>query len=231
MPKCTNTGFAAALLACLVTTCLMGEAHAYSCSKTSDCAYKGCADVPGVSDYKCAEPGEWYEGWEGVNAYERAMCYYAPGYYCPDPNPCAPGNYSTNGLDYVGDGACKPCDAGSYSKSPGATNCPSAPPSRSKDWGKPEYDHCEQALSWQELIQGDKTGTVTFKTGGLGALMEEEGYETWQCIRDHYCAADAADPWFCFVYHETDKVFTPWGHNAQLKLVSPSPCDCQCSCP
>ena len=106
-----------------------------------------------------------------------------------------------------------------------------APPSRSKDWGKPEYDHCEQALSWQELIQGDKTGTVTFKTGGLGALMEEEGYETWQCIRDHYCAADAADPWFCFVYHETDKVFTPWGHNAQLQLVSPSPCDCQCSCP
>ena len=47
--------------------------------------------------------------------------------------------------------------------------------SRSKDWGKPEYDHCcncEQALSWQELIQGDKTGTVTFKMGGLGVLME-----------------------------------------------------------
>ena len=108
---------------------------------------------------------------------------------------------------------------------------PSAPPSRSKDWGKAEYDHCVQALSWADLIQGDKTGTVTFKMGGLGALVEEEGYETWQCIRDHYCAADAADPWFCFVYHETDKVFTPWGHNAQLQLVSPSPCDCQCSCP
>ena len=107
----------------------------------------------------------------------------------------------------------------------------SAPTSRSKDWGKAEYDHCVQALSWADLIQGDKTGTVTFKMGGLGALMEDEGYETWQCLRDHYCAADAADPWFCFVYHETDKVFTPWGHNAQLQLVSPSPCDCQCSCP
>ena len=69
-----------------------------------------------------------------------------------------------------------------------------------------------------------------FKTGGLGLLMEEEGYETWQCIRDHFCATDAADPWFCFVYHETRKVFTPWGHNSQLKLVAPAPCACNCSC-
>lgn len=59
-----------------------------------------------------------------------------------------------------------------------------APPSRSKDWGKSEYDHCEQALSWQGLIEGDKTGTVTFKMGGLEVLMEKKGYETWQCIRD-----------------------------------------------
>ena len=98
---------------------------------------------------------------------------------------------------------------------------------RSKDWGKPEYKRCVQARSWKELIEGDGT---QFKTGGLGLLMEEEGYETWQCIRDHYCATDAADTWFCFVYHETDKVFTPWGHNSQLKLVSPAPCDCNCSC-
>jgi hypothetical protein len=39
-----------------------------------------------------------------------------------------------------------------------------------------------------------------------------------------------SDPWFCFVYHETDKVFTPWGHNSQLELVSPAPCACQCGC-
>ena len=52
-----NMGFAAAILACLVTTCLMGEAHAehdsfwYSCSSKSDCDYKGCADVGW--DYGC----------------------------------------------------------------------------------------------------------------------------------------------------------------------------------
>lgn len=32
-------------------------------------------------------------------------------------------------------------------------------------------------------------------------------------------SADADDPWFCFVYHEQNKVFTPWGKNSQLKLV------------
>ena len=51
-------------------------------------------------------------------------------------------------------------------------------------------------------------------------ILQVEGYETWQCIRDHECATDLSDPWFCFVYHETNKVFTPWGPNAQLKLFS-----------
>ena len=61
-----NMGVAAALLACLVTTCLMGEAHAFGCSAKSDCAYKGCADKPcfdsshpycnnGVWDHVCTD--------------------------------------------------------------------------------------------------------------------------------------------------------------------------------
>ena len=66
-----NMGVAAAILACLVTTCLMGGAHAaYSCSTKSDCAYKGCADVPctsssstcinGVWDYLCVSALEYF---------------------------------------------------------------------------------------------------------------------------------------------------------------------------
>ena len=54
-----NMGFAAAILACLVTTCLMGEAHAYSCSSKSDCAYKGCADVPCTSSSTYCKNGVW----------------------------------------------------------------------------------------------------------------------------------------------------------------------------
>ena len=60
MPNCNNMGFAAALLACLVTTCLMGGAHAYySCSTKSDCAYKGCADTPCTSSSSACKNGTW----------------------------------------------------------------------------------------------------------------------------------------------------------------------------
>ena len=61
-----NMGVAAAILACLVTTCLMGGAHAaYSCSTKSDCAYKGCADVPCTSSSSYCKPplnGVWDHG-------------------------------------------------------------------------------------------------------------------------------------------------------------------------
>ena len=88
----------------------------------------------------------------------------------------------------------------------------------------PEYDHCKQELSWKELLRGNRTGEITFEMGGLGRRMKRGGYETWQCICNHYCATDTADPWFCFVYHETQQVFTPWGPNSKLKMVPPVPC-------
>ena len=56
-----NMGFAAAILACLVTTCLM-EAHAYPCSSKSDCAYKGCADRPCTSSSSYCNNGVWDYG-------------------------------------------------------------------------------------------------------------------------------------------------------------------------
>ena len=93
---------------------------------------------------------------------------------------------------------------------------------RINDWGSPEHAQCIQPYSWTELLEEINNGTV--KTGGLGKLMEIHGYETWQCLLFHSCATDPRDPWFCFVYHETNKVFTPWGQNARLKLVAPSSC-------
>lgn len=41
---------------------------------------------------------------------------------CPAPNSCGPGQNSLNGMDYIGDGACKPCDAGT-SPSSDAKSC------------------------------------------------------------------------------------------------------------
>ena len=79
-------------------------------------------------------------------------------------------------------------------------------------WGRPGHVHCEQPYSWSEVLHEYKD---IKKVGGLGKLLVRGGYETWICILGHLCG----DPYFCWVYHEADKVFTPWGTNNELKLV------------
>ena len=64
-------------------------------------------------------------------------------------------------------------------------------------------------------IQGYKDREIMFRTGGLGRHIQENVYEIWMCM-DHYCG----DPVFCWVYHEIDKVFTPWGPNSELLLIT-----------
>ena len=64
-------------------------------------------------------------------------------------------------------------------------------------------------------IQGYKEREIIFRTGGLGRHMQEDVYESWVCM-DHYCG----DPVFCWVYNEIDKVFTPWGTNSELRLIT-----------
>jgi len=86
---------------------------------------------------------------------------------------------------------------------------------RSKDWGRLGYRHCKQPYSWRQLIYGYKDNTSPIKSGGLGKLLELGGYQTWVCINNHFCG----DTYFCWVYHETKKVFTPWGNNGELHLV------------
>ena len=92
---------------------------------------------------------------------------------------------------------------------------------RYPDWGAAEFAHCEQPYSWSELVRGyqDRNSSTFFKMGGLGRLRDDNGTETWLCLRDHHCATDPNDSWFCFVYHETTEVFTPWGKNSRLGLV------------
>jgi hypothetical protein len=74
-----------------------------------------------------------------------------------------------------------------------------------------------QPYTWDELMHGYKGGYIPYKVGGLGKLLEPGGYETWVCLlNDHPCG----NPHYCWVYHETDKVFTPWGTNTELGLVT-----------
>ena len=90
-----------------------------------------------------------------------------------------------------------------------------------REWGSQEYDHCEQPFSWEELLAAYKAHgafDITFKSGGLGNLAKvgKGGYKTWVCIKNHFCG----DPYFCWVYHEKRKVFTPWGTARELRLRS-----------
>jgi len=86
---------------------------------------------------------------------------------------------------------------------------------RTKNWGRSGHSHCQQPYSWTELIKGYKDSVVPYKVGGLGKLLEPHAYETWVCLEDAPCG----DPQYCWVYHETNKVFTPWGTNGELRLV------------
>jgi len=74
---------------------------------------------------------------------------------------------------------------------------------------------CLWTYSWRQLVHGYNDNKVPIKSGGLGKLIELGGYQTWVCINHHFCR----DPYFRWVYHETDKVFMPWGTNEKFKLV------------
>lgn len=105
-------------------------------------------------------------------------------------------------------------------------------------WGSAAYASCQQPFTWQQLTKGPCTEVASaacssyplsdvFRTGGLGKLMEVGGYESWICLHmDRLWASYASmgsgacgDPWFCWVYHETLEVFTPWGPDSQLGIV------------
>jgi hypothetical protein len=82
-------------------------------------------------------------------------------------------------------------------------------------WGNSSYTRCQLSFSWTELNKGYKEREITFRTGGLGRHMQEDVYESWVCM-DHFCG----DPVFCWVYHEIEKIFTPWGTNSELLLIT-----------
>ena len=168
--------------------------NAKNCSSDSDCIFEGCSNRP------CSNTGR------------------------PDLTACIGGavwehrcmaGYCYHADDCVPDG----CLSGHLYRM-----CATSGP-RTSDWGKVEFDHCVQPYTWSEITRASKD---LARTGGLGKLLQVNGFETWLCVCDHSCAlefsTDPQDSWFCFVYHEANDVFTPWGPNSLLKLVSPSAC-------
>ena len=216
------------------TTQTQGYDH-YACTSDAECQYEGCNDLAcspssspyyeaycnnGVWDAKCwdAAASDWAENSTGTGRclYVIAVDYwgvhgeYFVRNYCPDPP--------------VGWVAQKPTTTPVPTFSSPAPGCEPVEkfiykswqedPGR-KDWGRPGHGHCVQPYTWEELVDGYKGKHIPFKVGGLGKRLEPGGYQTWVCLLDsHPCG----DPHYCWVYHETDKVFTPWGTNAELGL-------------
>ena len=122
--------FAIVALASLVGMSVLGETHAtLQCAHANNliasCDYNGCANVPcRDSGHIRCNNGVWDAGcgWLDYNPVPDGYCHHGDG-YCPDPSPCGPGNYSANGLDYMGDGACKPCPLPNSSSPPGSATC------------------------------------------------------------------------------------------------------------
>ena len=104
------------------------------------------------------------------SVYKYCTEFSVSGYLqCPDPTSCAPGNYSTNGLDFIDDGACQPCAAGSYSTSPGATNCSSCPSGTTSPAGSTSLSDC---------VASTTTGTCNKQCDKIVADIEETRDET-----------------------------------------------------
>ena len=93
------------------------------------------------------------------------------------------------------------------------------------------YSNCQMPYTWSDILQ-DKMKRK-FVIGGLGHMMDKD-FETWVCVKNHTCAvaSDAAaavvddafvddtdNAYFCFMYHEGNKTFVPWGTNKYLQLV------------
>ena len=78
-------------------------------------------------------------------------------------------------------------------------------------------DGCRLDHTWSEIREELVRGTMEAKLGGLGKLMNAS-YGVWICV-NHWCAPSTGD-YFCFVYHEIDHHFVPWGPNSELHLIT-----------
>ena len=94
--------------------------------------------------------------------------------------------------------------------------CPKVPVHH---FNEPQFQRCQTPFTWDNLIEGYKEHTVTYKTGDLGMRAVPGIFESWACVHGDPCATDLIDGFFCYVYHEQEARFVPWGPNTVLRLL------------
>ncbi len=82
------------------------------------------------------------------------------------------------------------------------------------------FDECQENRTWETI---SKQGPNKFKTGGIGGLASQEDSKTWVawgCWQGHACltrlAGVGADDYMCYVYHEQQEAWYPWGIRSKL---------------
>jgi len=86
-------------------------------------------------------------------------------------------------------------------------------------FNEPRFQHCRTPYTWDDLLEGYKEHKITYKTGDLGRVAYPDIFEAWVCIYGDPCATDLIDGYFCYVYHEKEDKFVPWGPNTVLRLL------------
>ena len=93
-------------------------------------------------------------------------------------------------------------------------------------WGSPEVSHCVLGQTMRDL----RRSGATYRTGGLGHLIQPQLYEVWVCVEGATsCQLPShADAWFCWVINEEIALsgetapaqYVAWDHNAHLKILT-----------
>ena len=173
-----------------------------------------------VAGYVCLSASGSQLGDSNTNNYTQEACSAASGtwtsYTC--------GSVQDHWFNNLGPG--DQCDAYSnfwnnvapLSGSPSPVTCCAAY-SAPHGWGSTAYAHCYQPFSWKQLKETSKDD---FKAGGLGKLTQPNGYNLWVCLHNRVTSSHVhcGDPFFCWLYHETHEVFTPWGPNSVVRAVN-----------
>jgi len=93
--------------------------------------------------------------------------------------------------------------------------CPRTPV---EHFNEPRFKRCQTPWTWDDLYDGYKESTIDYYQGSLGMRSVSGMFETYACIRADPCALGPTD-YFCYVYHEVEHRFVPWGPNTALQIV------------
>jgi len=163
------------LLGLLLLLASLQQVGSWACSRTAayewfgaDCAYEGCADRPcsnGDHNRGFCSNGTWAYmcRWNDECGYDDRDPSPAvnPDYKrCPDPQPCDAGSYSPTGMKYLGDGACKHCEAGKYSSSSGATSCLPCPSGTWSTTGSASASDCTAPDTFPQSTPTTSSGST-----------------------------------------------------------------------